>query len=484
MSRAVFSALANAEHSDALARFVEELAQNPVYGSVGLRDRLKSLAAILRATDPGNVELGVQSLPRDAVKERAGKDVYLIGVSSGGPWTHDRFAASEPIADAWIYVLGKLLLVFEFKNDEHSLDATQISTYVHALKLLGAAGVHEAALGSTLSPAEAQAVKEACQSMVLDAPWSAVIDALQHLQEEARVGSRGQWLAEQAAQYLRAHVRPHYAGIQTILTWLNGPALPDRVRHLRRLVMDMGHALTMAAQGTPDAITFVADQLGDPKVPPGAGAALYVKLNQNGQPLEVPWFGREAPLVLWFQFNIDGNTEPIGLEYYVQARGPHPTLQAGGAEIPAWNKAKDTLQNRAKDLEDQMSKWVSKAPESIRVDVTTVKLKGKRLIFRGGGEADPHGPALPQATPQQALEFLQSHRAELWRFPGVGDEGEPATVAEAARHVRKPAIALRLPLDIDALAACGEDGLALQTFLQNAVARLRDTLNQAATSVP
>jgi hypothetical protein len=280
MSRAVFSALANAETSNVLATFVEHLAKNPRYGSDTLCNRLRHLAAVLRQTDPSKVEVGLQAWPADAVKERLGREVYLIGISSCGVWTHDqRSAPTEPRADAWIYVPEKMLLIFEFKNDEHSLDATQVSAYIHALGLPGVDDVPRAEPRSKLSDEQAQAVQEKCKNLVIDADWSAVMDAVKHTQKDESVGSLGCWLSGQAAAYIQLHVHPPYHGIQTILDWLNGPDTPDRRAHLRTLVEKMGDALMESAGGFSDAITFTSEDHRS-----GAGAALYKGLSQNEQP--------------------------------------------------------------------------------------------------------------------------------------------------------------------------------------------------------
>src|SRR5262249_34065646 len=154
-----------------------------------------------------------------------GRNVLLIGISSShhNAWTHDqRPAPSQPRADAWIYVPEEMLVVFECKNDEHPLDATQVSAYAHALRLPGVSSIPRAEPGFTLaSPEQAETVRKRCENLVLDATWSAVIDALKHIQEEAGVGSLGRWLSGRAAEYVQFHVRPPYRGIQTILEWLS-----------------------------------------------------------------------------------------------------------------------------------------------------------------------------------------------------------------------------------------------------------------------
>lgn len=63
----------------------------------------------------------------------------------------------------------------------------------------------------------------------------------------------------------------------------------------------------------------------------------------------------------------------------------------------------------------------------------------------------------------------------MWRFPKVpevGPEIEIKTIEEAQPLVRKPALALSIPLDVDALRECGEDAQKLQAVLKDAVARI------------
>jgi hypothetical protein len=211
LSRAVFSALANAENPHALATFVEQLAKHAKYGSHELRNHIQTLAAVLRGTDSCKVEVGLQTWRAEAVKERSGKAVYLIGISSCGDWDNQREAPfGLPRPDAWVYVPEKMLLVFEFKKDE-PLDATQVSAYIHALRFPGVDGIPRAEPGSTLTVEQALAVQKACENLVLDADWFVVIAALEkHIQEDERVGSRGRWLSGQAAEYIRSHVRTSY----------------------------------------------------------------------------------------------------------------------------------------------------------------------------------------------------------------------------------------------------------------------------------
>jgi hypothetical protein len=471
LSRAVFSALGNAESPHALALFLQDIAKD---SSPLLRERTEALAEILRNTDPSKVEVGLQSWPDTAVRERAGRNVFLLGISSShfSNWTHDqRPASSDPRLDAWIYVPGTMLLVFECKNDEHPLDATQISASAHDLKLLTGDDVPRAEPGSTLSLAQAQAVQKACADLVLDAHWDAVVAALGHIQQAECAGSLGRSLSGQAAAYIQLHVRPPYRGIQTILDWLNGPDDADRRDHLRRLIDKMGEKLAMSTQELQDAITFAKED-----IRPGASAALYVPLRRGGQPLQRPWLGREAPVVLWFQFRQglqlnDEENKRMGLEYYIQARGAQPTEKKSVHGISAWNAASDRHLECAKRFEEEMAEWSGKASSACRVEVSTVRFNGKKLNWQGAGVQDHTGPHLPRAMPQEALAFLRANQRELWRFPRV-DNGGAVTVAEAALQVRKPALALMAPVETSALATCGSDARALQDALRKAVASI------------
>jgi hypothetical protein len=459
MSRAVFSALANAEHPGALVLFLEKLAEQAL--SSALQARTQTLAAVLSKTEASKIEIDLQSWPTAALQDKnVLKNTLLIGISSSHreAWTHDqRLAPSSPRADAWICVPGEMLVVFECKNDEHPLDATQMSAYAHQLGIFTAgAGVPCAEPGSTLdSPEEAQAVQAACRDRVIDASWSAVVDALTRIQEEKNVENRGCWLAGQAAEYIRLHVRPPYREPQTILDWLEGPDTPDRREHLRTLVKKMGESLAE-----------------DWEMRPGVDAAVYVRpsQDQDRKTLRLEGLGKTARLALWFQFTEGGKKEPIGLEYYLQAPGAQPARKKGKPITKdAWNEASRRHSDCANQFEGSLSEWVCNLPSGSRVDVTTVRFKGKKREWQGGGIKAPDGPTLLQATPEEALKFIRTNKPALWRFPPVGPDEE---VEEVADKVRKPALSLRLPLDLSALAACRNDRAALQTFLRNAVARI------------
>src|SRR5262249_31743817 len=171
-----------------------------------------------------------------------------------------------------------------------------------------------------------------------------------------------------------------------------------------------------------------------------------------------------ASLVLWFQFNED-KKERIGIEYYLQAKGGQPAKKD---EEVSWNEASTRHQDCKREFESAMEQWSSKAAPGSWVDVTTVRFNGKKRNWMGAGVEAPDGPQLRHATPQDALAFLKDNSAAMWRFPRVGP-GEAATIEEAAPQVRKPALALRAPLDCVALAACGDDGTALQRVLRTAM---------------
>jgi hypothetical protein len=471
LSRAVFSALGNAESPEAFAFLLQNLGKD---SSPVLRERTIALAEILRTTDQGKVEVGLQTWPDTAVRERAGNKVLLIGISSShrSGWTHDqRPAPSDARPDAWIYIPRALLVVFECKNDAHPLDATQVSAYAHHLMLLAGRDVPRAEPGSTLSLEQAQAVQKACADLVLDAHWDAVVAALEHIQQVECAGSLGRWLSGQAAAYIRLHVRPPYCGIQTVLDWLNGSDDADRRDHLRRLVKTMGEQLDTSARELQDGITFAQED-----IRPGAGAALYVPLRRGGQPLQRPWLGREAPVVLWFQFRQgaqlnDEENKPMGLEYYIQAPGAQPSERKGTDEIDAWNHASARHLECAKWFEERMADWADKASSACRVEVSAVRFNGKKRNWQGSGVKDLTGPRLPRGTPQEALAFLRANQRDLWRFPRVGNGGAGG-IAEAALQVRKPALALIAPLETSALAACGSDARALQDALRKAIATI------------
>ncbi|MDA1053598.1 MAG: hypothetical protein O3C40_24385 [Planctomycetota bacterium] len=463
LSRSVVSALANAEDTAVLFEFLQALAE---HGSSTLRERIKKIAEVIRNCEtPEEVEFGLQTWPTNAVEHRDHLSVVLIGVSSSHTqaWTHDqRFAPRDPRPDAWVYIPHQALVVFEFKNDEHPLDATQISAYAHDLGLLQPAdNVPRAVSGSCIGSAEAAIVQEKCRDLVLDVPWSAVSESLKRIAEAG--SSRGRWLCGQAATYIGWHIRPPYEGLSTILSWLFGPDSPDRREHLRTLVGKLGDSL--GNSNSAGAITFAKNDAGRWNIQPDVEPGVYVNLWQNGQPLKSTWLGRDVEPVLWFGFSEIEDRQLIGLSYYLQASGSHAIKRSDAA----WNEASSRHLGDADPFEQAVEEWCRTAPTSCWVTVSAVKFKGKKRNWQGGGDEDIESPEIDKASPQEALAFLKQRREELWKFPRIGTgKGEVATIEEASRLVRKPAISLQSQLDFGS----GEDIADVQRLLQSAVASI------------
>lgn len=463
LSRSVFSALANADSPAVLAAFLHSLVQQ--HGSPQLQDRMKAFAETLRVTDTSKIEFGLQTWPALAIQELECRKKVLIGISSSHQrtWTHNqRKAPINPQPDAWIYVPKQMLLVFEWKNDEHSLDATQISAYAHCLGLLTENdNVPKAAVGMCLDSAEqAQAVQNACKDLVLDVPWDVVANALQDIQ--GNKSDLGSWLCHKAAEYVRWHIRPPYEGVQTILAWLNGPDTPDRRNHLRKLVERMGDELEKSADGRQGAITFAKKEKesGNWDLKPGAGSAVYVNLMQGQELVQRPFLNRKVKAVLWFPF-AEEQMPRIGLEYYLQATGGNTSEWDS---VIAWNEASKRHFDSAKSFERELAAWVPKAPFGSQMIVSAVRFNGKKRTWQGGGVDDITAPNSPPLTPEEAVEFLRRHQKKLWHFPRVEQD---SMIEKAALQVRKPALSLLVPLDANKLALCGGDRQALQDYLQN-----------------
>lgn len=469
MTRSVLSALANAADAKALAMFLRALAP---HGSEALRVRLEKIVETLQALGPDDwSRLEVDLLtkwPVDPAREREQLDVLLIGISSHhANWTPDGRCASDTcLPDAWVYLPGRLLLVFECKNDKDPLDATQISEYVHRLALTGdPSGVPRAARGAKLTPEEAKKVQSACRDVVLDVPWSAVVEALSRIAQTKEIDGPGPWLCRQAAAYLDRHTYPPYRGFKTILDWLKGPDEPDRRRHLRTLVGKLGQSLAESASLSEGGITFAKSINENVDLPSGGGSAVYVALARDGLPLQIPWAGdKKLHLVLWFDFAEGADDEQlIGLSYYRQASGSDAR---GKQSKAAWNRASKRHEACARRFETEVQDWIRNKGDTQMI-VGTVRFRGRSQMWKGGGTPGD-GPTSGKVSAQAALQFLKDHRAELWRYPRVGP-GEEASIAEAAAKVRKPAVSLRIPLSVDTLVKSGEDGQLLQRAFQNAL---------------
>jgi len=476
MSRAVMSALAQIERIESLTSFLQALANYTI--SNILTERIKTLANRLQGMDPNTVEVGLQTWPGDERQGLPLTNVLLIGIRSSQfeKWTARRPAPSAPKPDAWIYVPGKMLVVFEFKNDDFPLDAVQIASYGHALEIFPVpAHAPRPQPGHVLSPDEAFAVEKACVDIVLDAPWSAVVSGLEAVQQQEGAGTVGSWLCDQALAYLKSNIRPPYEGPKTVLGWLSRSDTPDLRLHLRILVKKMGEALERSASDS-GAITFAKDKSGEPDILTGTISEVYVRLHQGGQPIERQWLGKKPRLNLWFGSRY-GAAQRVGMDFWVESEGAQQSqkyLKAAADPKLAeesWNKASARHERYGEQFERQFEKWCNSAPGG-HVGVYAVRFKGKNQIWKGGGDYADDAPKLPLATPEEALKFLKSNRAALWRFPQVARSGEWKTVDEAQPLVRKPAVALWVSLSVDSLEECGPDANKLQIVLKDAVEQI------------
>jgi hypothetical protein len=457
LSRAVFSALANAEDGRAAAIFLRELKRA---GSSALHETVNACRDVLLRPDGVKIEFGLQKWPA-SVEISSIRHVLLVGISSShaSKWTHKhRCVPANPIADAWLHVPGELLVVFECKNDEHPQDATQIGFYAHKLGLLKREQDFTCpAVGESLHcPEDAERVQRACADVVLDVSWSLAVEALRQVESELPATSRGSWLSGWAAAYVQSHLFPPYRGTPMILDWLEGEDLPDRRLHLRRLVSRFGESLGRGP------IHVLIKRDGTPEMKPGAGSAVFVQLAENGGPVQAAWLGEEVAAVLWFRFARD-ESERVGLEFYLQAGGSHSSGK--GDAVSAWNKASKKHLSHAKTLAEAVEGWSNTAPRDAKVIVSSVRFKGKKQSWQGGGE-DAREVNSGSLSPIEALEFLKENQLKLWCFPEVQSEDQ---IVEAARKVRKPALALVMPLDAGQLRECGDDSSRLQDVLQKAI---------------
>jgi hypothetical protein len=208
----------------------------------------------------------------------------------------------------------------------------------------------------------------------------------------------------------------------------------------------------------------------------GTISAVYVRLHQDRQPIERQWLGKSARLNLWFDSRY-GAAQRTGMDFWVEAEGAQQSqhyLKAAADPEPAvesWNKASERhRQKYLPKFERLFEEWCKSDPGG-KVGVYAVRFKGNNQIWKGGGDYADDAPKLPLASAEEALEFLKSNRAELWRFPRVAP-GECNTIEEAQPLVRKPAVALWVPLDVRALEECGPDANKLQSVLKDALDRI------------
>jgi len=194
-----------------------------------------------------------------------------------------------------------------------------------------------------------------------------------------------------------------------------------------------------------------------------------VKLNQNGELLQRNFLGKKVGVVLWFQFAID-KSQRIGLEYYRQAKGSQTGRDKSET---AWNKASECHLGNAKQFEEDVAELIQQIPPNSQMLVSTVRFNGRKKNWQGGGKEAPDALVSPRVTPEDALDFIKKNKEKLWRFPRVGFGEEFPNVEAAAHFVCKPALSLLAPLDINKLNSCGEDVIALQKYLIDAVERIK-----------
>ena len=478
LSRAVFTALASGPDAGPLVAFLRGLV--PADASPALSERLQALLAVVESSDPDCIEVGLQGWPDRTTSVEPPERRVLVGVSSShtDPWTPDQRQAPEsPCIDAWIRVPGLALIGFEFKTDDHPLDATQMSAYAHELGLLDPAlRVPRAAPGTSLASAsEARAVQDACRAVVADVPWSRLLASLRAL---APADPTTRWLVGQAIDYLSSHVRPPYRGTGTVLDWLEQADNPSRRAHLRALLAYMGDALHQAGEGDASAIQFHRGKGGAWDIKAGAEAAAYVPLTSTAVPLVYTWLKREVRPVLWFAHHKGAVGAQVGLEFYAQAHGAQPVLRKGTDAVEGWNAAQARVSERRASLETSFDAWATAAPPTCRLTVSTVRFQPNKRIWQGGGVVDPTGPRLDDATPTEAAAFLRQHGEALWAFPTATSA---ADVESCAAQVRKPALSLVAPLDLSDFRAAGGDSAHLQRVLRQTLDHIVPIL-QATTA--
>lgn len=474
LSRAVFSSLAHAEHISTLALFLEGLLKDSQSSQLTAKLQ-KVIETLSNFTLQEEIAVGLQLAPTNKlIPELETIPRLLVGISSThNKWTYDgRPAPKTPLPDAWIYIPNTILLIFECKNDEYPLDATQISAYAHHFGLLKTEQqIPNAEPGKSLaSPEEALQVQTACRDIVLDASWSTVVKALSRISQEQATG-REKWLCQQATTYIKYHIYQPYEGLGTVIEHLKGPRTPERRQRLVELISCLGNDLkgseiTFARKEGTDARKEGTDKWDIQSK--GVGSSVFVRLAQNQKSLDIFWLGKEVKPIIWFY--MDEYSPEIGMEYYLNISGSHSSERT----VEAWNKArKNHFQKRA-EFEKQMSEWVqnNSSNPSLQVSVSSVKFNGNSTLWLGGGKTDYDGLFFDPATPQEALEFLIQYRDELWCFPEVSPFATEEEIKAAAKKVRKPAVSLELPLDIEKFRRA-KDVKDIQKLLQEALAKTK-----------
>jgi hypothetical protein len=444
MSRAVFCVVAHGNPGDA-AGFIEALTEG---SSPKLEEKVRRISAIIAEASGQEVEVGLQSWPGEALDKLDPSRILLVGVSSGhqDQWTHDtRDRPEHPRPDAWIHVPGECLVVFEFKNDMHPLDATQIGYYAIRLGLLDASKLtfpFPAAHQKLASKEQAAEVQRRSRDVVVDASWNQVVDYLLALSNDAHASTSRRLLASNAHGYLDANVAAPYRSPGSILRWLQNEANDSRKAHLRWMVAKLAEDLGNAAG---DEGYVIGQKKGAWDIRTGAASAAYAPLRRKGnQPISVTFLGKEVEPVLWFAF-AEGDKEPVvGIELYAQSSGA--AVKGKDYELRAWKAAsKRHMGEKLDEFRTLFGAWCkAHAGLSATITFTAVKYRGSAPNWQGGGKEAEDSPAIAETPIGDAPDVFERNLDKLWRFhvPQSEDVLSPKGRRAMTAQVRKAGISL------------------------------------------
>ena len=417
MSRAVFCVLANGTPGGA-ADFINALAEG---SSSRLSSKVRRIGNIIAGSTGHDIEVGLQGWPGDAVERIDTSKTLLVGVSSGRQehWTYNKRERPEhPRPDAWIHVPGECLVVFEFKNDMHPLDATQIGYYAIRLGLLD-----ESRLTFSFPEAhqhlsnkhKAAEVQELCADAVVDASWNQVVAHMRDLASDTKVTASRRLLASNAHSYLDANVAAPYRGPGSVTRWLRHKANDSRKAHLRWMVHRLAEDLEMSA-GSGDFVIGQKNGIWD--VRSGAASAAYAPLRCNSsRSTSVNFLGKEVEPVLWFDF-AEGDKPPVvGIELYAQSSGA--AVKGSEYGLQAWKEASNRhMGERLDDFRRQLKKWCKAHSDlAATITFTSVRFRGSAANWHGGGKEAEDSPHIRDVPIGDAPAEFERNLKDLWRFP-------------------------------------------------------------------
>ncbi len=404
-------------------------------------------------SENGQYEINMQTWPNenDVINS---KNNLLIGVSSNTvpKWTPNGRprAGMTPRADVYIKSsIDNSLIIFEFKTDNNTLDATQIADYGLRLGIISENELVEKGavipkVGESYDKEEqADSVKKLLESKekFLNLCWSDLIKRLVEVRELDEIKTKPvlDYLLKQCIEYLKSHMNVEYSKaepIDSILQQLTGKKINSRRLHLMRMLQ-----------------TFVDDIIikGFKPDVKGLGASSVARViytpSEGGTPNKL--LGTPN-LVLWFE--MDEENPIIGAELYIQSSGANLGLSAISKDMDVviedwkikWSTAMETHKEKRKIWEKNLFGLLEKYKKSsFKFNLTDLCYYGLSNTWQRGGVAPIDQLDSGRLSYYEFKTHYENNADSYWVFPEWDDNWEnTVTVRDKAKLIRKPALSI------------------------------------------